>query len=81
MISLAARGLGKVFGGSFNAISQRQGFNQLAEMWSLKIRVARASVEMFKSHGCDVTLSETDGGFTWENWSKHLHGFAPKLFQ
>jgi enterochelin esterase family protein len=45
------------------------------------LETARTSVEMFKTHGFDVHLTETDGNHTWENWRKYLYEFAPKLFQ
>lgn len=41
----------------------------------------RATVEMFKNHGFEVTYEETAGGHTWLNWRDYLHEFVPMLFQ
>jgi enterochelin esterase family protein len=40
----------------------------------------KATVNMLKSHGFDVTHRETAGGHTWINWRDYLHEFAPLLF-
>jgi len=45
------------------------------------IETSRATVEMFRSHGFDVTYEESDGGHTWINWREYLNRFAPQLFQ
>jgi enterochelin esterase-like enzyme len=41
---------------------------------------ARATVDMFESHGFDVTYHESGGGHTWMNWRDYLHDFAQQLF-
>lgn len=45
------------------------------------IDTSRATVEMFRKHGFEVTFKETDGAHTWINWREYLNEFAPKLFQ
>ena len=45
------------------------------------IGTSRATVELLKKHGFDVTYKETDGGHTWINWRNYLHEFAQQLFQ
>jgi enterochelin esterase family protein len=41
----------------------------------------KATVEMLKKHGFDVTFKESPGGHTWLNWRNYLVEFAPQLFQ
>ncbi len=41
----------------------------------------KATVEMLKRHGFDVTFKESPGGHTWINWRNYLVEFAPLLFQ
>jgi len=45
------------------------------------VSTSRATVEMFKKHGFNVSYTETDGGHTWINWRDYLNTFAPQLFQ
>jgi enterochelin esterase-like enzyme len=45
------------------------------------VATSRASVEMLKKHGFDVTYKETDGAHTWLNWRNYLIEFAPQLFK
>jgi enterochelin esterase-like enzyme len=45
------------------------------------IETSRATVQMLKKHGFDVTWKETDGGHTWLNWRDYLNEFTPLLFQ
>ena len=45
------------------------------------VGTSRASVEMLKKHGFDVTYKETDGAHTWLNWRAYLIEFAPQLFK
>jgi enterochelin esterase family protein len=45
------------------------------------IQTSRATVDMLKSHGLDVTSKETDGGHTWLVWRDYLAEFAPMLFR
>jgi len=45
------------------------------------IETSRASVEMLKKHGFNVTYKESSGGHTWINWRDYLNEFAPLLFQ
>lgn len=43
---------------------------------------SRETVNVFKSHGFDVTFKETDGGHTWTNWREnYLPEFAQLLFK
>lgn len=45
------------------------------------IETSRATVEMLKKHGYDVTYNESPGAHTWINWRNYLNEFAPRLFQ
>ena len=45
------------------------------------VETSRATVEMLKKHGFDVTYKETDGGHTWDNWREYLNEFTPLLFR
>ena len=45
------------------------------------VQTTRATVDMFKNHGFDVTYDETTGAHTWIVWRNYLHDFAPRLFQ
>ncbi|RME90688.1 MAG: esterase [Verrucomicrobia bacterium] len=45
------------------------------------IETSRATVELFRKHGFEVTWKETDGAHTWKNWREYLHEFAPLLFR
>ena len=45
------------------------------------VETSRATVDMLKKHGFDLTYKETDGGHTWIKWRDYLYEFAPKLFQ
>jgi enterochelin esterase-like enzyme len=45
------------------------------------LQTSRATVEMFRKHGFDVTFKESDGAHTWINWRNYLNEFAPQLFQ
>ena len=45
------------------------------------IETSRATVEMFKSHGFDITYKESSGGHTWINWRDYLHEFSQLLFK
>jgi enterochelin esterase-like enzyme len=45
------------------------------------IDTTKASIEMFRNHGFDVTYHESGGGHTWMNWRDYLNLFAPKLFR
>lgn len=45
------------------------------------VETSRATVELFKKHGFQVTYKESDGGHTWDNWRDYLHEFAPQLFE
>jgi enterochelin esterase-like enzyme len=45
------------------------------------LETSRASVELFKKYGFDVTYKETEGAHTWINWREYLNEFAPMLFQ
>jgi enterochelin esterase family protein len=45
------------------------------------VATSRATVDMFKKHGFNVTYHETGGAHTWDNWRDYLHEFAPQLFQ
>lgn len=42
---------------------------------------SKATVEMLKRHGFNVTFQESTGAHTWINWRKYLHEFAPQLFR
>ena len=44
------------------------------------VATSRATVEMLKKHGFEVTYKETDGAHTWLNWRNYLIEFAPQLF-
>lgn len=41
------------------------------------VGTSRATVQMLKDHGFDVTYRETKGGHTWLNWRDYLAEFAP----
>ncbi len=41
----------------------------------------KATVEMLKGHGVEVTYKETAGGHTWLNWRDYLHEFSQQLFR
>lgn len=45
------------------------------------LETSRATVEMFKKHGFQVTYEEGEGGHTWIVWQQYLNKFAPMLFQ
>lgn len=45
------------------------------------IGTSRATVEMLRKHGFDVTFRETSGGHTWKNWREYLYEFAQLLFR
>jgi enterochelin esterase family protein len=46
------------------------------------LNTTRATVDLLKSRGFDVTFKETDGGHTWINWREHyLPEFAQLLFR
>lgn len=45
------------------------------------LETSRATVEMLKKHGFQVTYEEGDGGHTWIVWQNYLHTFATELFQ
>lgn len=45
------------------------------------VETSRATVEMFKKHGFQVTYEEGEGGHTWIVWQDYLNRFAPQLFQ
>jgi enterochelin esterase-like enzyme len=45
------------------------------------ISSSRATVDMLRKHGFDVTFEEGEGGHTWINWRAYLIEFAPQLFQ
>jgi len=45
------------------------------------LNVSRATVDLFKKHGFDVTYEETPGGHTWINWRDYLVRFTPLLFK
>jgi enterochelin esterase-like enzyme len=45
------------------------------------VETSRATVEMLKKHGFDVSYRETAGGHTWLNWRDYLAEFAPQLFR
>jgi enterochelin esterase-like enzyme len=42
---------------------------------------SRATVELLKRHGFDVTYTETEGGHTWLKWRDYLAEFTPLLFR
>ena len=44
------------------------------------LNTSRATVDMLKKHGFDVTYRETEGGHTWLVWRQYLIEFAPLLF-
>ena len=44
------------------------------------VGTSRATVEMLKKHGFEVTYKESDGAHTWINWRNYLNEFAPQLF-
>lgn len=44
------------------------------------IDTSRATVDMLKEHGFDVSFKESPGGHTWINWRNYLSEFAPLLF-
>ena len=45
------------------------------------VDTSRATVEMFKKHGFDVTYTETEGAHTWIVWRDYLRGFSEQLFR
>ena len=45
------------------------------------LNVTRATVDLFKKHGFNVTYEETPGGHTWINWRDYLIRFTPLLFK
>ncbi len=45
------------------------------------LETSRATVEMLRSHGFNVTYKETAGAHTWINWQQYLNEFAPLLFK
>lgn len=44
------------------------------------LETSRATVDMFKKHGFDVTYEEGEGGHTWIVWRHYLKKFVPMLF-
>ena len=44
------------------------------------METTRATVAMFKKHGFNVVLEESEGAHTWINWRNYLNEFAPQLF-
>ena len=45
------------------------------------VTTSRATVEMLKKHGFEVSFKETEGAHTWLNWRQYLNEFAPQLFR
>ncbi|MBO8130939.1 MAG: esterase [Candidatus Marinimicrobia bacterium] len=45
------------------------------------IETTRATVDMFKKYGFNVTYVETEGGHTWINWRRYLRDFVLLLFK
>jgi enterochelin esterase family protein len=45
------------------------------------VETSRATVEMLKKHGFEVTYEETGGGHTWLNWREYLRDFSQLLFK
>jgi len=45
------------------------------------ITTSRATVDLLKKHGFEVSFQETDGAHWWRNWRNYLDEFAPLLFQ
>ncbi|MBN2281132.1 MAG: esterase [Candidatus Marinimicrobia bacterium] len=45
------------------------------------VETSRASVEMLRNNGFNVTYNESPGGHTWLNWRDYLIEFLPLLFQ
>jgi len=41
----------------------------------------KATVDVLKKHGFNVTFEESAGGHTWINWRNYLNTVAPQLFQ
>jgi enterochelin esterase family protein len=42
---------------------------------------SKATVDLLKKHGFDVSFQESPGAHTWINWRNYLNEFAPQLFQ
>lgn len=45
------------------------------------LETSRATVNLFKKYGFNVTYKETNGAHTWENWREYLNEFAQLLFK
>ena len=45
------------------------------------LETTKATIEMFRRHGFDVTYRETEGGHTWINWREYLREFVTQLFR
>ncbi|MDZ7316333.1 MAG: alpha/beta hydrolase-fold protein [candidate division KSB1 bacterium] len=45
------------------------------------LEVSRATVELMRKYGFEVTYKETAGGHTWSNWREYLNEFAQLLFK
>lgn len=45
------------------------------------LETSRATVNLFKKYGFNVTYKETKGAHTWENWREYLNEFAQLLFK
>jgi enterochelin esterase-like enzyme len=45
------------------------------------LATSRATVEMLRRHGFDVSFEESPGAHTWTNWRNYLVEFAPRLFR
>lgn len=45
------------------------------------ITTSRATVDVLKKHGFEVSFQETDGAHWWRNWRNYLDEFAPLLFR
>ena len=44
------------------------------------VNTSRATVDLLKKHGFDVTYKQTEGAHTWIVWREYLNEFAPQLF-
>ncbi|HJZ72127.1 MAG TPA: alpha/beta hydrolase-fold protein [Vicinamibacterales bacterium] len=45
------------------------------------LSTTRGTVDLFKRHGFNPVLIESEGAHTWLNWRDYLSKFAPQLFQ
>ncbi len=45
------------------------------------VGTSRATVDMFRKHGFNVTYKETEGAHTWIVWREYLNAFAALLFR